>query len=142
MKCVVGLTTILIWILKMHLHVAFAGIQRFNMKNFHHNIVLRSCSASSCICDGIVLKFVHAIRVQSISLSFIRKHRLLFCAGMENFAKCHHFVLVFAASFSPSPLICCFVILAFGGCYFQYFGQALKLKNFFLCIDNLLLCYY
>lgn len=36
MKCVVGLTTILIWILKMHLHVTFAGryIQWFNTRKF------------------------------------------------------------------------------------------------------------
>lgn len=56
---------------------------------------------------------------------------------MKNFAECHHFVFPSSSSSPSIALLFCYSCVWW--LLFSIFGQALKLKKFFLQIDNLLL---
>lgn len=94
-------------------------------------------SFHSCICDGIVLKFVHAIRFHLFPFSSLRPQTSnVFFALLPRNEKLYRVSPLCVGvqrrrrRFFFHPLKWCFVILAFGGCYFQYLGKHWSWKSF------------
>lgn len=103
-------------------------------------------SFHSCICDGIVLKFVHAIRFHFLPFSSLRPQtsNVFFCVAASEWKTLPSVTTLCwcsaaSSSFFFHPLKWCFVILAFGGCYFQYLGKHWSWKSF-SCESTIFYC--